>query len=72
MPCDIDMFDSSLSHQLHRYMSWRPDPQEYIVDALAFYWIDCKGYAFPPFSLLHAVLQKVEQEELQIVLVAPL
>ena len=71
-PCDIDLFASRLNYQLDKYMSWRPDPHAFFVDALSYDWSQCNGYAFPPFSLLPTVLQKVEQEQAQLVLVAPL
>ena len=34
-------------------------------------WAPLKGYAFPPFSLTSAVLRKVFQDKVDVVLVAP-
>ena len=35
-----------------QYISWKPDPQAYAVDAFTQNWADMKFYAFPPFSLI--------------------
>ena len=69
-PCSMDFFASRLKRQLDKYISWRPDPHARFVDAFAYDWSQCHGYAFPPFSLLPAVLQKVEQDHARMVIVA--
>ena len=70
--CEIDLFASRLSTQLPRYVSWRPDPEALHTDALAMDWAPFKGYAFPPFNLIPAVLNKATQDKADIVLVAPI
>ena len=41
-------------------MSWKPDPQACAVDALSVSWKDIYFYAFPPFSMILKVLQKIQ------------
>ena len=70
--CEIDLFASRLSAQLPKYVSWRPDPEAIHTDALTMTWTPFKAYAFPPFNLIPAVLDKVVQDKADIMLVAPL
>ena len=41
------------------------------IDAMSFPWSGLRLYAFPPFSLLPRVLQKVAQDEAHLLLIAP-
>ena len=70
--CKIDLFASRLSTQLPQYVSWRPDPEALHADALTMDWAPFKGYAFPPFNLIPAVLNKLSQDKADIILVAPI
>ena len=70
--CKIDLFASRLSTQLPQYVSWRPDPEALHADALTMDWVPFKGYAFPPFNLIPAVLNKLSQDKADIILVAPI
>ena len=71
-PCQIDLFASRLSAQLPRYMSWRPDPGSIATDALSQPWMEIRGFAFPPFSLIGRCLSKVKREKVsELILVAP-
>ena len=70
--CEIDLFASRLSAQLPKYVSWRLDPEALQADALTMDWAPFKGYAFPPFNLIPAVLNKVTQDKADIILVAPI
>ena len=70
--CQIDLFASRLSAQLPRYMSWRPDPGSIATDALSQPWMEIRGFAFPPFSLIGRCLSKVKREKVsELILVAP-
>ena len=60
---DIDLFASRLNYQVGRYVSWKPDPGAWAVDAFSVVWSCLKPYLFPPFSLLGKVLQKLKVEE---------
>ena len=70
--CEINLFASRLSAQLPQYVSWRPDPEAVHADVLTMDWAPFKGYAFPPFNLIPAVLNKMSQDKADIVLVAPI
>ena len=41
------------------------------IDAMAHRWLQGLLYAFPPFVLLHPLLQRVQVEEVSLILVAP-
>ena len=69
---DIDMFASRLNHQLNNYVSWLPDPEASGVDAFTMSWSEHYLYAFPPFSLIPQVLQKIEQDNAHMLMVVPL
>lgn len=64
--CEIDRL------LLAYLFSWRLDPEALHADALPMDWAPFKGYAFPPFNLIPAVLNKVTQEKADIILVAPI
>ena len=67
----IDLFASRLNHQLDRYVSWRPDPGAIAIDALSMSWGQEYMYAFPPFSIITQVLEKLEREGGAMILVIP-
>jgi hypothetical protein len=66
-PQYIDLFASRINHQLPRYVSYLPDPNVEFADAFSF-----NGFAFPPFSIVGKVLQKLIAEETDLTLIAPL
>ena len=63
---EIDLFASTL-----KYCARCKDPQAWKVDALSFRWSGLPLYAFPPFSILPTVLEKIAQEGADVALVAP-
>lgn len=69
---NIDLFASRLNYKIQPYVSWRPDPIAKAIDAFSMIWKHYYAYMFPPFSVLGAVLQKLQQEEATAVLVFPL
>lgn len=69
---EIDLFASRTNAQMSRYCSYQPDPFAEAIDALAIPWQGLQGYAFPPFILIGRCLQKIQQEEVDLLtLVAP-
>ena len=70
--CTIDLFASRLTHQLKRYVSWRPDPSAVHNDAFTMDWSNLMAYAFPPLNLIPSVLQRAKKEHATLELVAPL
>jgi len=67
----IDLFASSQNRQLPVYCSRVMDPRAYAVDALLMDWTGMAAYAFPPISLLPRVIEKIAQEDCNVILVAP-
>ena len=54
----VDLFATRLNAQVQKFVSWKPDPQAWKVDAFAITWTGIKAYAFPPFCLISRLLQK--------------
>ena len=67
----IDLFASRLNAKLSLYVSRYPDANACAVDAFSFKWVDKLFYIFAPFSLLGRILQKIEQDETQAIIIAP-
>lgn len=68
---DIDLFATRLNSQLPKYASWKPDPGCEVIDAFSISWSDLYCYAFPPFSLLGRVVQKVRRDKAYCMIIAP-
>lgn len=68
---NIDLFASRINFQVKPYVSFRPDPGSYAVDAFLISWSDYLFYAFPPFSLITKVLQKILLDKATGILVVP-
>lgn len=69
---DIDLFASLANHKCNRYISWLRDPGSETIDAFTVSWKHLNFYAFPPFSLVLRVLQKIISDEAVGILVVPL
>lgn len=71
---DVDLFANFCNKKCDRYVSWKPDPKAFNINAFTLDWSTFKlAYAFPPFSLLGRVLQKASQEcSKNLVIVFPL
>ena len=67
----IDLFASRLNNKVDRYCSWEPDPGAMYVDALMLDWSGEKFYAFPPFAIVHLVLQKIINDQAEGIVVVP-
>ena len=71
-PTLIDLFATSLNYRLPVYFAPLQDPMCVGTDALLQIWDDLQAYAFPPFSLIRRVLNKVRlSRRLQLTLIAP-
>jgi hypothetical protein len=68
----VDLFASARSKQLRRFYSWTPSDQALGMDCFAHSWKGENGFANPPFSLIGRTLQKIQQEECEVTVVAPL
>jgi len=68
---DVDLFASLLNFQLKPYIAYKPDPEAHAINAFHVSWKGYAFYAFPPFSILQRVLQKISEEEATGLLVVP-
>ena len=68
---EIDLFATRVNTQFQRYVSYRPDPNATAIDAFSLDWSELKFYAFPPFSVISAVLSKIQNEEGEGICVLP-
>ena len=60
-------------HQLPQYMAWKPDPNSFATDAMQQDWNKMFSFAFPSFSLIGRVINKVLRENVEaMILVTPL
>ena len=70
--CNNDLFASSHNYKQPLYVSFKPDKSYYAINALSIKWNTGLNYAFPPFSCISRIIQKVIEEEADLILVAPL
>ena len=68
----IDLFASRLNNQRSCYVSYRADPEAHAVDAFSLSWTVLEFSAFPPFSLITRVLQKVKRDRSTGVIIVPI
>lgn len=67
----LDLFASRINNQLDKYVSWKPDPGAYAIDAFTLDWSIDTFFAFPPFSLLGRVVQKIEHDQAEGIVIVP-
>ena len=71
-PVSIDLFATSLNHQCSQYFSPFHDQNALGTDALLQSWDGWQAYAFPPWSLIPAVLKKLRSSSgVLLTIVAP-
>lgn len=69
----VDLFASRLNAQIRKFVSWKPDPLAWRVDAFSIPWTKIMAYAFPPFCLISRLLQKVHSDRVEkMLLIAPI
>jgi hypothetical protein len=68
---EMDLFASRLNYQVKPFCALNPDPLASTIDAFTISWQGFLGYAFPPFCILGRVLQKIIQDQAEIILIAP-
>ena len=59
----IDLFASRLNNQFPQYVSFKPDPGADAIDAFSLNLRCLKFYAFSPFSVINAFLQRVREDQ---------
>ena len=67
----LDMFTSTLNHQVPKYFSWTLDPQVVGMDAFSVNWNKGLLYMFPPFSLIQNCLRKIIKDKATVLLITP-
>ena len=70
-PVSLDLFASSSNCQVPRYFSWKPEQGAEKTNALYQPWPREGAYAFPPFCLIPKILQKIQGEEVKVIVVTP-
>lgn len=70
--CEIDLFASAKNHKHSKYISYTPDRKAHAVNAFSISWNYNLHYAFPPFSVIGRTIQKMCEEEAELILLAPL
>ena len=68
---DIDLSASCLNYLSPKCVSYRPDPEAFVIGAFSLQLSKLDFYAFPPFSAIPAVLSKIQREEALGVVVLP-
>ena len=68
---DIDLFASRLNYKLKPFVSFKPDPEACAINAFSISWSTYSFYAFPSFSILPIVLQKIHSDKATELLVIP-
>lgn len=68
---EIDLFASRINTKCEKYISWKRDPYALNIDAFTINWHDFFFYAFPPFSLVLKVLQKIKADKATGILIVP-
>ena len=71
MEFTIDLFATRINSKSRRYYSYSPEPEAAGTDAFLCNWNTENFYAFPPFSLISRVLQKIENENSEGILIVP-
>ena len=66
---EIDLFASKLNYQIKPFVSYRPDPDCYAVNAFLIPWKNFLLYAFLPFNQISRVLKKVHFDKAEGILV---
>ena len=68
---EIDLFATRVNTKCAKYISWFPDPSATAIDAFTLNWAKYYFYAFPPFSLISRVLQKIMNDKATGIVVVP-
>ena len=70
--CDIDLFASRLNNQFKPYVSYTPDKDATVINALAMALSNIMCYVFCSFSIMGTVLHKIASDKADAVVIAPI
>lgn len=68
---EIDLFATRINAKVRKFCAWKRDPEAWCIDAFTLNWGQLFFYAFPLFSILTRVLQKIILDKAEGVLIAP-
>ena len=68
----IDLFASAKNHKHRLYISYMPDKGAHAINAFSITWKYQLHYVFPPFSVIGRIIQKMCEDQAELILVAPL
>ncbi|KAJ8912378.1 hypothetical protein NQ315_014746 [Exocentrus adspersus] len=70
---EVDLFATNVNNKCKTFISWHKDPGALLTDAFTLDWSRVGYfYAFPPFSIIGKVLNKVIRDKAKGILVVPL
>ena len=58
-----NLFASRLNAKCPTFISWKPQPGAWAIDAFTISWRHISFYAFPPFRIIGKVLAKIQKDE---------
>lgn len=67
----LDLFASRSNAKCKCYVSWKRDPDAWAIDAFTLSWSELDFYAFPPFSMILKMLQKIIHDKAEGIVVVP-
>ena len=67
----LNVFATSRTNLLPRYMTWERDESTVGQNCLNYLW-DPVTWLFPPVPLLSAVLREVEEQQIEVIIICPL
>ena len=68
---EIDLFASRINFQIQKFVSYHHDPDSWAVNAFTFDWGSMKFYAFPPFSCVNKMLNKIVTDKAEGIVIVP-
>ena len=68
---EIDLFASRINFQIKKFVSYHHDPDSWAVNAFTLDWGSMKFYAFPPFSCVNKMLNKIVTDKAEGIVIVP-
>jgi len=68
---NMDLFATRHNTHCSKFISWKPDPDAYSIDAFTLDWSEWFFYAFPPFSMISRAIRKIVTDKATGILVVP-
>ncbi|XP_059060217.1 uncharacterized protein LOC131853367 [Achroia grisella] len=68
---NIDLFASRCNSKCDTYVTWKNEPGAWAIDAFTISWEELNFYAFPPFSMILKMIQKIILDRAEGIVVVP-